>query len=107
MTGLRPDRWALLGALLVSGATHYWADRRWTLAWLADQLDWLSGKAGFYRLGTPRPLKLVARSTAEDGGTMWAPLDQPTLGTGAWALDQSFHYLFSVFAPALILAAVA
>jgi hypothetical protein len=95
---------SLLGAnlaLVISGATHYWADRRWTLEWLAGLIP---GKIGFYRLGTPRKLKLVAASTEQDRHADWAPLDNPTLGTGAWALDQSFHILFSVFAPALILA---
>jgi len=104
ITGLPMSFLGVNLALLVSGATHYWADRRWTLAWLASLIP---GKMTFYRMGTPRKLKLVARAATEDGETGWAPLDQPTLGTGAWALDQSFHLLFSVFVPALILAALA
>jgi putative flippase GtrA len=57
---------------LVSAVTHYWADRRFTLARLAA----LTGKAGFYALGAPRP--------GRD--------DNPSLGTGAYALDQSWHW---------------
>lgn len=74
--------WALLGlsvtpagfaaGQVLSAVTHYWADRRFTLARLAA----LTGKAGFYRLGAPRP--------EHD--------DNPMLGTGAYALDQSWHW---------------
>jgi hypothetical protein len=63
--------WFITGQV-VSAVTHYWADRRFTLAWLCDQL----GKGGFYRLGLPR-----------DGRD-----DNPSLGTGAYALDQSWHW---------------
>ncbi|MFB9906292.1 transcriptional regulator [Allokutzneria oryzae] len=55
----------------VSALTHYWADRRHTLARLAAA----TGKAGFYALGAPRP--------GRD--------DNPSLGTGSYALDQSWH----------------
>ncbi|MER7011512.1 DUF3307 domain-containing protein [Saccharopolyspora sp. NPDC000359] len=68
---------------LVSAVTHYWADRRSTLARLAELL----GSGGFYKLGAPR--------TGHD--------DNPTLGTGAYALDQSWHWLW-LFAAALITA---
>lgn len=57
---------------LVSAVTHYWADRRFTLARLAGLL----GKTPFYVLGVPR--------AGRD--------DNPTLGTGAYALDQSWHW---------------
>jgi hypothetical protein len=57
---------------LVSAVTHYWADRRFTLAWLAA----LTGKTPFYVLGAPR--------AGRD--------DNPSLGTGAYALDQSWHW---------------
>lgn len=69
----------------VSALTHYWADRRTTLAWLARLLR----KGEFYRLGTPR----AGRE------------DNPTLGTGAYALDQSFHWLW-LFMAALLTATV-
>jgi hypothetical protein len=60
----------LLGQV-VSAMTHYWADRRFTLARLATA----TGKDAFYRLGAPR-----------EGHD-----DNPSLGTGAYALDQSWH----------------
>jgi hypothetical protein len=42
-------------------------------------------KAEFYRLGAPR-----------EGRE-----DNPSLGTGAYALDQSFHYLWLLIAAAI------
>lgn len=57
---------------LVSAGTHYWADRRTPLAAFAELL----GKGGFFRLGAPRPDRD----------------DNPSLGTGAYALDQSWHH---------------
>lgn len=69
--------------LAVSAVTHYWADRRTTLARLAG---WL-GKSAFYRLGAPRP--------GRD--------DNPSLGTGAYALDQSWHIGW-LFVAALVIA---
>jgi hypothetical protein len=79
VTGFRPaaPEWLGLG-LLVDAVSHYWADRRYTLAWLAERI----GKGGFYRLGMPE----VA----------------PT-GTGAYALDQSWHHAW-LFVTALIIA---
>ena len=53
----------LLVGLVVDAASHYWADRRTTLQGLADRL----GKGDFYRLGAGH------------------------LGSGAYALDQSWH----------------
>nr|WP_205830075.1 transcriptional regulator [Microbispora sp. CL1-1] len=53
----------LLAGLAMDAASHYWADRRVTLQRLADRL----GKAEFYRLGAGH------------------------LGSGAHALDQSWH----------------
>jgi Protein of unknown function (DUF3307) len=70
-------------ALLVSGVTHYIADRRTPLARIAS---WVPGKANFWKLGTPR--------AGRD--------DNPSLGTGAWALDQSWHIFWGVFVAALV-----
>jgi hypothetical protein len=75
--------WRLLLGLAVSALTHYVADRRAPLRGLAQSV----GRSGFYRLGAPRP--------GHD--------DNPSLGTGAYALDQSFHYLW-LFVAALIIA---
>ncbi|WP_033439382.1 DUF3307 domain-containing protein [Saccharothrix sp. NRRL B-16314] len=59
---------------LVSAVTHYWADRPHNLARLAR----LCGKRTFVTFGAPRP--------GRD--------DNPSLGTGAYALDQSWHGLW-------------
>lgn len=67
--GFRPSRIAL--ALALTASTHYLIDRREPLRRFAAA----TGHAGFYQLGAPRP--------GRD--------DNPTLGTGAYALDQSAH----------------
>ena len=82
-TGLRVDSAHLIAGLLISGVSHYVADRRTPLRNLAA----LFGASRFYALGAPRP--------GRD--------DNPTLG-GAYALDQSFH-MFFLFAAALMIAA--
>lgn len=83
MTGTRLSAlWVVLG-LVIDAASHYWADRRFTLAKLCEKI----GKGDFYRLGTPR-----------DGRD-----DNPSLGTGAYALDQSWHIGW-LFVAALIMA---
>jgi len=81
--GLQLDVWRLVAGLTVSAVTHYIADRRTPLKRLAA----LMGHRGFYALGTCR--------AGRD--------DNPSLGTGAYALDQSFHYLF-LFVAALVIA---
>jgi len=89
-TGLPLDPTRTAVALAVSAGTHYWADRRRTLRWLCRSLDRLFptlGKETFYDLGAVRP--------GHD--------DNPSLGTGAYALDQSFHVLW-LFAAALTVA---
>lgn len=67
--GIRPAR--ALAALAFSAATHYVIDRREPLRRFAEA----TGHGGFYRLGQPRP--------GRD--------DNPSLGTGAYAMDQSAH----------------
>ncbi|MGW1021933.1 transcriptional regulator [Streptomyces niveus] len=80
----------LVAGLGVDAVTHWWADRRTTLAWLAK----VCGKAEFYSLGTgAHPVHPVTVK-----GTPAA-----TLGTGAYALDQSFHHVW-LFVAALIIA---
>ncbi|SCL30026.1 Protein of unknown function [Micromonospora pallida] len=71
-TGLRLDPWGVTVGLTVSAVTHYIADRRTPLKRIATAL----GSARFYALGTPRP--------GRD--------DNLSLGTGAYALDQSWHH---------------
>ncbi|MGK5677539.1 DUF3307 domain-containing protein [Actinoplanes sp. URMC 104] len=80
--GARP-RWGRLAAgLTVSAVSHYVIDRREPLRRYAAA----TGKAGFYQLGVPRP--------GRD--------DNPSLGTGAYALDQSAHVGF-LFLAALVI----
>jgi len=73
---------AMAMGLAVDAASHYWADRRVTLARLAERV----GKGDFYQLGQPR-----------DGHN-----DAVHLGTGAHALDQSWHVAW-LFITALII----
>ncbi|GAB3914396.1 DUF3307 domain-containing protein [Kibdelosporangium lantanae] len=85
--------WAVLGLAItsagfavgqiVSAVTHYWADRGFILPRLAG---WI-GKTSFYVMGAPRPGKD----------------DNVSLGTGAYALDQAWHWLW-LFAAALLTA---
>lgn len=77
---------------VVSAVSHYWADRRFTLQRLCEAL----GKSGFYRLGAPR--QLTARTSrdvvtlVEVGNGGHVGWDNPSLGTGAYVLDQSWHW---------------
>ncbi|MCX5363206.1 DUF3307 domain-containing protein [Streptomyces sp. NBC_00124] len=82
---LRVSVLGIVAGLGIDAVTHWWADRRTTLAWLAE----VTGKGEFYRLGAPR--------TGRD--------ENPHIGTGAYALDQSFHHLWLLVA-ALIIATV-
>jgi len=90
----------LLAGQLVSAITHYWADRRYTLEGLCDLL----GKGNFYRLGRPRSVAAWTQRAGEQGevghdhdvklyadtldAVSW---DNPSLGTGAYVLDQWWH----------------
>ncbi|WP_327226360.1 transcriptional regulator [Streptomyces platensis] len=92
LLGLNLSVLGLVFGLGVDALTHWWADRRSTLAWLAK----VTGKAEFYSLGTAaHPAHPV---TAKGGPAAH-------LGTGAYALDQSFHHLWLLVA-ALIIAIV-
>ncbi|NYH42619.1 hypothetical protein HNR22_002346 [Micromonospora jinlongensis] len=82
-TGLRLDPWGVTVGLTVSAVSHYIADRRTPLRRIANTL----GAGRFYTLGAPRP--------GHD--------DNPSLGTGAYALDQSWHIGF-LFVAALFCA---
>lgn len=92
-------RFSLLGAvvaLAVSAGTHYLADRRerGIMFWLARRLP---GKAAFLDLGKPR----LAWTRVDEAGQV-VPLDNPTLGTGVWALDQAWHIFWGVFVATLV-----
>jgi hypothetical protein len=77
------DPWRVAAGLAVSALTHYIADRRTPLRRIAAAL----GAGRFYALGVPRP--------GRD--------DNPSLGTGAYALDQSWHVGW-LFVAALVIA---
>lgn len=101
-TGLHVSVVGVLAGLGVSGVTHYLADRRehgimFRLARL------LPGKAAFLELGKPRRLDVLA-TDRENVERDYVPLDNPTLGTGAWALDQAWHIFWGVFVAALVMA---
>lgn len=82
-TGWRPGVAQLVGGLAVSAVTHYLVDRRTPLIRMAQAL----GMSAFVQLGHPRP--------ARD--------DNPCLGTGTYALDQSWHVGW-LFVAALVIA---
>ncbi|GAA4453049.1 DUF3307 domain-containing protein [Phytohabitans houttuyneae] len=81
-TGWRPDPWHLVIGMSISAVTHYIADRRTPLFRLACAL----GSGRFWTLGAPRPDRD----------------DNPSLGTGAYALDQSWHVGWLFFAALFI-----
>lgn len=111
-TGTKP-RWGRVAlGLAVSGITHYAADRReYGLMFKAARL--LPGKANFLKLGVPR--KGQRDVFLQDAATSKTPQygghyrldhdDNPSLGTGAWALDQAWHKVLGVFVPAVIMGA--
>lgn len=90
----------VLAGQVVSGVTHYWADRRATLQRLAE----LVGKAVFYRLGAPRAHLPMAPGAWHPASAATSH-DNPSLGTGAYALDQSWH-VFWLFVAALVTVAL-
>jgi hypothetical protein len=86
VTGIHTTLWAANLALAISAITHYLADRR-EFGIMLRLARLLPGKDRFVRLGVPR-----------EGRD-----DNPSLGTGAWALDQSWHIFWGVFVAALVL----
>lgn len=72
--------WQVALGLLVDAVSHYWADRRWTLRELATFV----GKSEFYKQGSD----LVDKSGEK----------RPHVGTGAYALDQSWHHAWLLVA---------
>ena len=76
----------------LDAASHWWADRRHTLARLAK----IVRKAEFYNLGTGAHAAHPVTAEGQPAGH---------LGTGAYALDQAFHAFF-LFLAALLIAAL-
>ncbi|MGW1286123.1 transcriptional regulator [Streptomyces sp. NPDC002586] len=83
LLGLHLSALGIVAGFTVDAVSHWWADRRTTLAWLAK----VTGKGEFYRLGAPR--------AGHD--------DNPHIGTGAYALDQSFHHLWLLVAALIVI----
>lgn len=103
VTKSRPNLPRLALGLAVSAVTHYAADRRdhGLMVKLAKRIP---GKEKFLKLGVPRPLAVSAMpNPAYPHEVMPATLDNPSLGTGSWALDQSWHIVLGVFLPSLII----
>jgi hypothetical protein len=101
VAGIHTNLLAVNLGLLVSAVTHYLADRReFGIMFRLARL--LPGKARFLTLGVPRDLVVDAGL-----GSWWksatVKLDNPSLGTGAWALDQSWHIFWGVFVAALVI----
>lgn len=120
--------WHTVAGLALSGVTHYVADRREPLKWMARHVP---GKAAFLELGVPREPRVVeawfdcsscegrgvggAASDESTGGKCWdcrgggrlpsalTLTDAPQLATGLWALDQSWHIFWGVFVAALVM----
>lgn len=116
--------------LLVSGVTHYAADRR-EHGLMFKLARALPGKAAFLKLGVPRERQELelwgpcstceGRGTSYDestGGKCWdckaggmlpghvVLTDNPSLATGAWALDQSWHVFWGVFVAGMLIAVI-
>jgi hypothetical protein len=102
--GLHLSPWGYLAGQVISAGSHYWADRRFTLAKLAGRL----GKGDFYCLGMPRKVEAQGYTllSGREVVRLFRPADQlhsslgepaiswdnPSLGTGAYALDQAWHH---------------
>lgn len=97
-TGSKPKWGRVALGLAVSGITHYAADRR-EHGLMFPLARAIPGKGKFLKLGVPR-----SNTTRVDEAGTVVPLDNPSLGTGAWALDQAWHKVLGVFVPALIMA---
>lgn len=117
----------VVAALLLSAVTHYAADRR-EHGIMLRLVRLLPGKASLIKLGVPRSDRprlmqwcdrcagagwsgvgaYAERCTdcLGQGATPAAVQDNPSLGTGAWALDQSWHIALGVFLPAVLVAAL-
>lgn len=121
-----PHRWMMVPALAISGVTHYIADRRTPLVKIAGLIP---GKMNFVKLGAPRADVRIdlyedcstcsgrgtggSASDESTNGMCWdcrgggkLPAgtvgDNPSLGTGLWALDQSWHIFWGVFIAGLV-----
>ncbi|MEU3855678.1 transcriptional regulator [Streptomyces sp. NPDC029554] len=90
--GLEVGLAGLALGLGIDAVSHYWADRRTTLARLAE----VCRKTEFHNIGTPHHPQHPVTAKGKPA---------VTLGTGQYALDQSWHMLWLLVA-ALVIAAV-
>jgi hypothetical protein len=99
-----PVTWyGILAGLATSAVTHYWADRRYPLEKLTQLMEKTHGKHTFYKLGQPRDVRAyeieninkVELCVANGDAVPW---DNPSLGTGAYVLDQSWHWFWILVA---------
>jgi len=74
VAGLSLDPLAVAAGLALTAWSHYWIDRRFTAAGLWEAI----GRTPFAQLGTPR--------ADRD--------DNPSLGSGAYRMDQDWHILW-------------
>jgi len=98
--GLQVSTAGLAAGLAISGVTHYLADRREHGVML--RLARLLGIKAFLGLGVPRKAKIYAQQEDQPFGPI--ALDNPSLGSGPWALDQAWHIFFGVFVAGLAMA---
>lgn len=102
------ESWWPVAGLAISSVTHYWADRRFTLAALCEW--WPGGKATFYRFGQQRRVAGwtdTSRVRVREYDTQErVPHDNACLGTGAYVLDQWWHIGWLFVAALLISAGV-
>jgi hypothetical protein len=102
-TGARWNLWAFLAGLTVSAVTHYLADRR-EFGIMFRLARMLPGKARFLTLGVPRKgARWMEDPEHASEPAHYSYDDNPSLGTGAWALDQSWHLFWGVFVAALVI----
>ena len=95
---------------IISAVTHYVADRRYPIEWIVQKLERTAGKYSFYKLGRPRKIYAYVVPTTEkvelcEANGDVVSWDNPTLGTGAYALDQSWHK-FWLFIAAIVMVVI-
>jgi hypothetical protein len=109
VTGAHVTLPAVGAGLAVSAVTHYLADRR-EHGIMLRLARLLPGRERFLALGVPRyPREFTIHDYAmvcQDGRSLPNTItitDNPCLGTGGWALDQSWHIFWGVFVASLVM----
>lgn len=103
VAGIQTNLMALNMGLIISAVTHYLADRR-EFGIMFRLARMLPGKARFLTLGVPRKgARWMEDPEHASEPAHYSYDDNPSLGTGAWALDQSWHLFWGVFVAALVI----